>query len=70
MVPERTDYSQMTEGQKEANRSSCNQSWQELRDGKMYSCNYAAYVTVAGIVVEQDLEEAHDLTRLTSKKKS
>lgn len=69
LAPERTDYSKMTEEQMEAHRSSCNQSWQELRDGKLYSCNYAAYATVAGIAGKQDLEEVYDLTQFTSEKK-
>ena len=69
LAPERTDYSKMTEEQMEAHRRSCNQSWQELRDGKLYSCNYAAYATVAGIAGEQDLEEAYDLTQFTPEKK-
>lgn len=69
LAPERTDNSQMTEEQMEAYRSSCNQSWQELRDGKLYSCNYAAYATVAGIAGEQDLEEVYDLTQFTPEKK-
>ena len=50
-------------------RENCSQSWQELRDGKLYSCNYAAYATVAGIAGEQDLEESYDLTQFTSEKK-
>lgn len=69
LAPERTDYSKLTEEQMEEHRSSCNQSWQELRDGKLYSCNYAAYATVAGIAGEQDLEEAYDLTKFTPEKK-
>lgn len=69
LAPEKTDYSKITEEQMEAHRSSCNQSWQELRDGKLYSCNYAAYATVAGIAGEQDLEEVYDLTQFTPEKK-
>ncbi len=69
LAPEKTDYSAMTDEQLEAHRSACNQSWQELRDGKLYSCNYAAYATVAGIAGEQDLEESYDLTQFTSEKK-
>lgn len=63
LAPEKTDYSGMTEEELEAHREACNQSWQELRDGKLYSCNYAAYATVAGIAGEQDLEEIYDLTK-------
>ncbi len=61
LAPDKTDYSGWTDEQLEKHRSECSQSWQELRDGKLYSCNYAAYATVAGIAGEQDVEEAYDL---------
>jgi len=63
LAPEKTDYSDWSELQLEMHREKCQQSWQELRDGKLYSCNYAAYATVAGIAGEQDLEEVYDLTK-------
>jgi Predicted Fe-S oxidoreductase len=69
LAPEKTDYSDLTERQLEKHREECNQSWQELRDGKLYSCNYAAYATVAGIAGEQDLEEVYDLREFTTDKK-
>lgn len=69
LAPESTDYSGLTDEQLERHRDSCSQSWQELRDGKLYSCNYAAYATVAGIAGEQDLEEAYDLTKFNVDKK-
>ncbi len=69
LAPERTDYSWWTEEQLEKHRESCSQSWQELRGGKLYSCNYAAYATVAGMAGEQDLEEVYDLTEFTAEKK-
>lgn len=69
LAPESTDYTHWTQEQMERHRESCNQSWQELRDGKLYSCNYAAYATVAGIAGEQDLEEVYDLTKFTPEKK-
>lgn len=69
LAPEKTDYTLWSDEQLEAHRESCNQSWQELRDGKLYSCNYAAYATVAGIAGEQDLEEVYDLKQFTSDKK-
>lgn len=69
LAPERTDYSNWSDGALIKHRDNCSQSWQELRDGKLYSCNYAAYATVAGIAGEQDLEEVYDLTRFTSDKK-
>ncbi len=69
LAPDRTDYSDRPEEWLIAHRDACNQSWQELRDGKLYSCNYAAYATVAGIAGEQDLEEVYDLTQFTPDKK-
>ena len=69
LAPEKTDYSNMSEEQLIRHRSECGQTWQELRDGKLYSCNYAAYATVAGIAGEQDLEESYDLRRHTADKK-
>ena len=69
LASEKTDYSNWSEKQLEEHRESCEQSWQELRDGKLYSCNYAAYATVAGIAGEQDLEEVYDLTEFSQEKK-
>lgn len=69
LAPEKTDYSGMSEEQLICHRDECGQTWQELRDGKLYSCNYAAYATVAGIAGEQDLEESYDLTQYTPEKK-
>ena len=61
LAPEKTDYSSWTEEQMTAHRDRCSQSWQELRGGRLYNCNYAAYATVAGIAGEQDTEETFDL---------
>lgn len=69
LAPERTDYSEWSEEQLENHRNRCNQSWQELRAGRLYYCNYAAYATVAGIAGEQDLEEVYDLKQFTADKK-
>ena len=69
LAPDRTDYSSWTEEQMIIHRDECSQSWQELRGGKLYNCNYAAYATVAGIAGEQDLEETYDLTRFSKEKK-
>jgi organic radical activating enzyme len=69
LAPEKTDYSGWTQAQLEQHRSDCSQSWQELRDGKLYSCNYAAYATVAGIAGEQDTEEVYDLKTFSNDKK-
>lgn len=69
LAPDRTNYSDWSDEQLELHRSECNQSWQELRGGKLYSCNYAAYATVAGIAGEQDLEEVYDLNVFAEEKK-
>ena len=69
LAPEKTDYSGLQEEQLIAHRDSCTQSWQELRDGKLYSCNYAAYATVAGIAGSQDVEETYDLRSFSDDKK-
>lgn len=69
LAPEKTDYSALSEEQLIRHRSECGQTWQELRDGKLYSCNYAAYATVAGIAGEQDLEESYDLRSHTVDRK-
>ncbi|MBQ7470366.1 MAG: radical SAM protein [Pseudobutyrivibrio sp.] len=66
LAPDRTDYSDKSEEWLINHRDSCGQSWEELRDGKLYSCNYAAYATVAGIAGEQDTEESYDLNLFTT----
>lgn len=40
----------------------CHVPWQELRAGKLYSCNYASYAVVAGIV-EEDEDGVFDLNK-------
>lgn len=69
LAPEKTDYSTLSEEELIRHRTECGQTWQELRDGKLYSCNYAAYATVAGIAGEQDMEEIYDLRTHTEDKK-
>ena len=69
LAPEKTDYSDWSESQLQKHKENCNQSWQELRNGKLYSCNYAAYATVAGLAGKQDLEEVYDLTKFSPSKK-
>lgn len=68
LAPEKTDYSAMSEDELIHHRFECGQVWQELRDGKLYSCNYAAYAVVAGIAGEQDDEESYDLHKHTPEK--
>jgi len=69
LAPEKTDYSDYTDKELEEHRKACSQSWQELRDGKLYNCNYAAYANVAGIAGEQDMEETFDLRDFDEEKK-
>lgn len=69
LAPEKTDYSGYSEEKLEQHREECSQSWQELRGGKLYSCNYAAYATVAGIAGEEDCEEVFDLKNFIPEKK-
>lgn len=67
LAPERTDYSNFTEEELIRHRDACSQSWQELRDGRLFSCNYAAYAEVAGINGE-DVNDSYDLRSYTSDK--
>ncbi len=67
LAPTKTDNSSFTEQQLIDYFDGCSQSWQELRDGKLYSCNYDGYATVAGINPQQD-EEVYDLRTHTKEK--
>ncbi len=67
LAPEKTDYSNLTEEELIRHRDACSQSWQELRDGRLFSCNYAAYAEVAGICNE-DVNDSYDLRTYTSDK--
>lgn len=49
LAPMKTDYSSWTEERLQKHFDDCCQSWQELRDGKIFMCNYSAYAAVAGI---------------------
>lgn len=69
LAPERTDFSSWSDEKLIEHRTKCNQSWQELRDGKLYNCNYAAYAAVAGIAGGDDLEEAFDLKSFSEQHK-
>lgn len=69
LAPERTDYSSWTEEQLIRHRDECSQSWQELRGGKLYSCNYAAYAAVAGISGKENMEETYSLGDFDATKK-
>lgn len=67
LAPEKTDYSHFTEEEMIRHRDACSQSWQELRDGKLFSCNYAAYAEVAGIS-QEDTNDSYDLRAYTPDK--
>lgn len=68
LAPDRTDFSKWSEERLQQHFDECCQSWQELRDGKLYSCNYDAYATVAGINAEPDAE-MFDLQNMQSEQK-
>jgi organic radical activating enzyme len=68
LAPDRTDFTAWTEEKLQKHFDECCQAWQELRDGKLYSCNYDAYATIAGIN-EEPKEEAFDLVKFNKTKK-
>lgn len=46
----------------------CNVPWQELRNGKIYSCNYSGYAAAAGII-EENKGDYYDLNEFNEFKK-
>lgn len=68
LAPDRTDFSNCSEDELQKHFDECCQAWQELRDGKLYSCNYDAYAMVAGINAEQD-KEVFDLNAFDDSRK-
>ena len=68
LMPAKADFHDKDEAWMEQHFNACCQSWQELRAGKLYSCNYDAYATVAGIKPPQD-DEVYDLTDFRPEKK-
>lgn len=68
LAPEKTNYSYLSEEELMGHRDTCNQSWQELRNRRLYSCNYAAYASVAGISGTEDMEAVYDLRNHTKEK--
>lgn len=68
LAPLSTDHGQWNEVELERYFDSCNKAWQELRDGKLFSCNYDGYATVAGINPKQK-EEVFDLMEFCNSKK-
>jgi hypothetical protein len=59
LAPETTDHSDWSEQRLIEHFESCNEPWQELRDGKLYSCNYASYAAIAGLAEESEEEVFH-----------
>jgi hypothetical protein len=51
----------MTEEQLIEKYDACHVPWQEYKNGKLFTCNYAAYAANAGIIEEQDSGEYYDL---------
>ena len=68
LAPLTTDHSEWNELRLQKHFDSCHVPWQELRGGKIYSCNYASYAIVAGFLEEQEDEEfdlrTYDRSRL------
>ncbi len=67
LAPMETDYSNLSEEALRKHFDDCCQSWQELRDGKIFCCNYASYAVVAGLI--EDKEEFFDLREFNEYKK-
>lgn len=61
LAPEHTDYSGHCEAYLVRHFDKCCQTWHELRNGKLYMCNYASYAQVAGLV-EVSEEECYNLS--------
>ena len=64
LAPTKTDHSDWNEWRLIKHFESCHEPWQELREGKLYSCNYASYAAVAGLVEENE-EESFKLDTYT-----
>ncbi len=62
LAPDTTDYSQMPDEWLVKHFDDCCQTWHELREGKLYMCNYASYAKVAGLCDSLE-EETYDLSR-------
>lgn len=60
LAPNATDHSTWDEWRLRKHFEACHEPWQELRDGHLYSCNYASYAAVAGMVEESE-DETFDL---------
>lgn len=61
LAPMTTDHSEWNEHRLQKHFEGCHVPWQELRGGKIYSCNYASYAVVAGFMEEHE-DEVFSLT--------
>lgn len=61
LAPMTTDHSGWDEWRLTKHFEACHEPWQELRGGRLYSCNYASYAAVAGLTEEYE-DETFDLT--------
>ena len=59
LAPLTTDHSDWEPCRLQKKFEGCHVPWQELRGGKLYSCNYASYAVVAGFLEEQEDEVFH-----------
>ncbi len=59
LAPMSTDHSDWSPLRLQKKFEGCHVPWQELRGGKLYSCNYASYAIVAGFMEEQEDEVFH-----------
>ncbi len=60
LAPMKTDHSDWDDRRLAKHFEACHEPWQELREGRLYSCNYASYAAVAGLAEEFD-DETFDL---------
>lgn len=60
LAPMTTDHSSWDELRLTKHFEGCHEPWQELRGGRLYSCNYASYAAVAGLTEEYE-DETFDL---------
>ncbi len=68
LAPFKTDHYKWSEEQLCRHFDSCHVPWQELRNKKLYSCNYASYAIVAEIIEETE-EEVYDLSKFNEEHK-
>ena len=67
LAPLTTDHSNWDEFRLQKQFEGCHVPWQELRDRKIYSCNYASYAAVASLT-EEHSDEVFDLNKFDKSK--